>query len=128
MKLLIITASTAFDKNIKEILKKSEVKTFSYKKVKGYRDMTEESVSNNWFATEMNENESTLFYAFIKKENVDQVFERVSQFNAKQETISRIHIALLNVEKSNKYEKQNIQGNCWEFYSNQFATCHLYKY
>jgi nitrogen regulatory protein PII len=101
MKLLIITASTAFDKNIKEILKKSEVKTFSYKKVKGYRDVTEESVSNNWFATEMNENESTLFYAFIDKENVDQVFELVSQFNEKQETISRIHVAVINVEKSN---------------------------
>ncbi|MGB5435180.1 MAG: hypothetical protein WBM98_04740 [Maribacter sp.] len=101
MKLLIITASTAFDKNIKEILKKSEVKTFSYKKVKGSRDVTEESVSNNWFATEMNENESTLFYAFINKENVDQVFGLVSQFNEKQETISRIHVAVMNVEKSN---------------------------
>lgn len=101
MKLLIITASMEFDKNIKEILKKSDVKTFSYKRVKGYRDVTEESISNNWFATEMNENESTLFYAFIKKENVDHVFEQISQFNAKQKTISKIHVAVLNVEKSN---------------------------
>ncbi len=101
MKLLIITSSSVFEKEIKEMLKKSGVTTFSYKKVTGYRDATEESVANNWFATEMNESDSTLFYAFVKKENVALVFEKVEQFNQKQETMSRIHVAVVNIEKSN---------------------------
>lgn len=101
MKLLIITASSVFEKEIKEILKDSDVKTFSYKKVIGYRDSTEDSVGSNWFATEMNESDSTLFYAFVKKENVEMVFDKVDKFNLKQVTLSKVHIAVVNIEKSN---------------------------
>jgi hypothetical protein len=36
MKLLIITAIAEFEKEIKKILKKAKVKTFSYKEVTGY--------------------------------------------------------------------------------------------
>jgi nitrogen regulatory protein PII len=101
MKLLIITAISAFEKDIKKILKQAEIKTFSYKEVKGYKDISEQAVENNWFASEINETESILFYAFVKKENVDPLFDLVSSFNSKQETVSHIHIAVLNIEKSN---------------------------
>ena len=69
MKLLIITAISTFEKDIKKMLKQAEVKTFSYKEVKGYKDISEEALENNWFASEINETESILFYAFVKKEN-----------------------------------------------------------
>ena len=101
MKLLIITAIADFDKDIKKMLKQASVKTFTYKEVKGFNDISEESIDSNWFGSEMNENESILYYAFVKKENVDMLFESVNQFNAKQETLSQIHIAVLNFEKSN---------------------------
>lgn len=101
MKLLIITAISAFEKDIKKMLKQAEVKTFSYKEVKGYKDISEEAVENNWFASEINETESILFYAFVKKENVDLLFDLVSSFNENQETLSHIHLAVLNIEKSN---------------------------
>lgn len=101
MKLLIITAISAFEKDIKKMLKHAEVKTFSYKEVKGYKDISEEAIESNWFAAEVNETESILFYAFIKKENVDPLFDLVASFNGKQETLSHIHIAVLNIEKSN---------------------------
>lgn len=101
MKLLIITAISAFEKDIKKMLKQAEVKTFSYKEVKGYNDISEEALENNWFASEINETESILFYAFVKKENVDLLFDLVCSFNSKQEILSHIHIAVLNIEKSN---------------------------
>jgi nitrogen regulatory protein PII len=101
MKLLIITAIKEFEKEIKQQLKKAQVSTFSYRDVFGYRDSTEDAIESNWFSSEMNKTESLLFYAFVKKENVDMLFESVNQFNAKQETLSQIHIAVLNVEKSN---------------------------
>lgn len=40
MKLLIITAVAEFDKDIKQILKQADVKTFTYKEVKGYKDLS----------------------------------------------------------------------------------------
>lgn len=101
MKLLIITAIAAFDKDIKHILKQADVKTFTYKEVKGYKDISEEAIESNWFASEINETESILFYAFVKIGNVDRVFDLVSDFNEKQKSLSKIHVAVLNIERSN---------------------------
>lgn len=101
MKLLIITAITAFETHIKEMLKKANVKNFSYREVTGFKDISEESLENNWFGTEMNKTDSMLYYAFVKKEEVDLLFDMANDFNRKQETKSKIHIAVLNIEKSN---------------------------
>ena len=101
MKLLIITAIKEFEKEIKQQLKTAKVSTFSYKNVIGYRDNTEDAIESNWFSSEMNKSESILFYAFVKKENVDKLFESINEFNTKQETLSKIHVAVLAIEKSN---------------------------
>jgi hypothetical protein len=42
-----------------------------------------------------------MFYAFVEKENIDEVFNAIGIFNSKQETLSHIHSAVLNIEKSN---------------------------
>ena len=101
MKLLLITAVAEFGKEVKQILKRANVKTYSYKEVVGYRNASEDALGNNWFGTEMNENESIMFYAFVQKENVEIVCDAVTEFNAKQETLSHIHTAVLNIEQSN---------------------------
>jgi len=101
MKLVIITAIKEFEKDIILLLKKADVKTFSFREVTGYRDSTEDSVESNWFSIEMNQTESILFYAFVKKENVDLLFELIKDFNEQQKTLSHIHVAILNIEKSN---------------------------
>ncbi|WP_188050414.1 hypothetical protein [Flavobacterium sp. GP15] len=101
MKLLIITAVLDFENEIKQMLKKAHVKTFTFKEVKGFTDLSEEAIESNWFAGDMHETESILFYAFVKKENIDPLFDLVNDFNAKQVTKSNIHIAVLNIEKSN---------------------------
>jgi nitrogen regulatory protein PII len=101
MKLLIITAIKAFDKDIKKMLKQADVKTFTYKEVTGFKDLSEEAIESNWFGSEINKNESMLYYAFVKKENVDLFFELVNKFNISQETLSHVHIAVLNIEKHN---------------------------
>jgi len=101
MKLLLITAVKEFKKEIKQILKKAEVKSYSYKDVNGFKDSSGEVIEENWFATNMQENESVVFYAFIEKENSDEVFSLVEEFNEQQETLSHIHLAMINIEKSN---------------------------
>lgn len=101
MKLVIITSSMAFQKDIKSMLKKVDVKTYSFREVTGYTDFSDTATVENWFASENNEIESILFYAFVKKENVDQLFDLITEFNTVQESQSNIHIAVLNIEKSN---------------------------
>ncbi len=101
MKLLLITAVAEFEKEVKQILKKAQVKTFSYREVTGYRNTSDDTIEGNWFGTQMNENESIMFYAFVQKESVDKVCSAIEEFNANQETLSHIHSAVLNIEKSN---------------------------
>ncbi|MDI9258291.1 hypothetical protein [Flavobacterium sedimenticola] len=101
MKLLIITAIAEFEKDIKKLLKNAEVVTFSYRDVTSYKDVSEEFIETNWFASEMNETESLLFYAFVKKENVDLLFQWVADFNAQQPTKAHVQVAVLNIEKMN---------------------------
>jgi hypothetical protein len=49
----------------------------------------------------MNQTESILFYAFVKKDNVELLFNLINNFNDQQKTMSHIHVAVLNIEKSN---------------------------
>jgi hypothetical protein len=101
MKLLLITAVKEFENEIKQLLKKASVQSFSYQEVKGFKNSTGEAVESNWFGSEMNETDSVLFYAFTAKEKVDALYELVEYFNMEQESLSHIHIAVLNIEKSN---------------------------
>lgn len=101
MKLLIITAVAAFENDIKKMLQQAEVKSFSYRDVKGFKDNSEEGVASNWFGSDISETDSLLFYAFVKKDNVAVLFDLVAEFNKKQESHSTIHVAVVNIEQSN---------------------------
>jgi hypothetical protein len=51
MELLIITAVQLFEKDIKQLLKKSGVSAFSYTNVTGYKDQSDQPMESNWFAS-----------------------------------------------------------------------------
>ena len=101
MKLVLITAIAEFEKDVKNMLKEAKVKSYSYKEVKGFRDASEENIESNWFGSEMNETDSVVFYAFILQQNLDTLFDEITQFKKNQETISKVHLAVLSVEKYN---------------------------
>ena len=61
MKLLAITAIQEFSKEIKLMMKKSDIHIYSYKDVTGFRDSSEEQIESNWFAGEMHESQSIIF-------------------------------------------------------------------
>lgn len=101
MKLIIITAVLEFKKDIKRILKNTDIPLFSYTEITGYRNITKEAKIDNWFPGERHETNSIMFYVFIKKEDTNELFQRVKTFNDKQESLSKVHVAVLDVEKSN---------------------------
>jgi nitrogen regulatory protein PII len=101
MKLVIITAIKEFEKDIKKILEKSNVKSFSYQKVTGFRDSSKDSVNSNWFASEMNEIESIMFHVFTTNENAEKIFSLGRNFNEELVDLSKVHVSVINVEQSN---------------------------
>lgn len=101
MELLIITAVQIFEKEIKQLLKKSGVTAFSYTDVKGYKDQSEQPMESNWFASTKGEYSSILFYAFVKEELIDAVTEAIEKFNSTQESKSKVHMAVINIKSTN---------------------------
>lgn len=101
MKLVLITAIAEFEKDVKKMLKEAKVKSYSYRDVKGFRDASEESVEDNWFGSEINETDSVMFYAFILQHHLDALIDLMAIFNKKQKSTSKVHLAVLSVEKYN---------------------------
>lgn len=101
MKLVIISAISEFESEIKKQLKAAQVTTFSFKNVSGYHENSAAADETNWFSSDMQITESIAFFAFVKKESIETLFDGIHEFNTKQETLSNIHVAILNVEQSN---------------------------
>lgn len=102
MKFAIITGIEEYRKDIIDILKKSKVFSFSINEVLGFKDESELNIETNWFGSELNLNASLIFNIILKDELTPNLFKLVEEFNNKNTTESRIHIAILNIEKSNE--------------------------
>jgi nitrogen regulatory protein PII len=103
MKLLLITAVSSFENEIKVALKKAQVAAFSYTKVTGYKDLSGQEMDDNWFTSSIGEHDSIVFYAFVQDELVDSVIEIIDTFNEKEESYSHIHVAAMDIVKQNKF-------------------------
>lgn len=99
MKLLLITCIEAFEKDIKSILMHSGVKAFSYQSVKGYKNNSDNEL-NNWFASDDVGTDSLLFTVFVGGECIDDIYKNAIEFNEKQESLSKIHLATIQLEQS----------------------------
>lgn len=99
MKLLLITAIEEFETDVINILKHSGVKAFSYQSVKGFKNNKNEI--SNWFGKDDIAVNSLLFTVFSDCNCVDDIYKNVNEFNQKQKTVSRIHIATINLENEN---------------------------
>lgn len=98
MKLVLITAVASFKKEIQHMLKQAGVKTYSYRDVTGFKDLSEEALASNWFGSEIHENESIAFYVFVPKESMEKLMHLVTEFNHQLETRSKVHLASFQIE------------------------------
>lgn len=103
MELLMITAVSSFEEAIKRLLKSQGVKSYSHVKATGYKDLSDESRDDNWFAAGIGEQDSILFYAFVPQSNTDNVLDAIRVLNENQETESYVHAVVLDVKKSSEY-------------------------
>lgn len=102
MKLLIITAVEEFGPEVKKQLKDNGLQTYSYREVIGFRDSTMDAVETNWFATEMNETPSLIFFAFVSETQEEALVMELNRFNLTCEVHSKIHATIVPIEKTTK--------------------------
>lgn len=99
MKLIIIIANKAYEKDIQGILKNSEVNVFSKNDIDGFRFNGAKSLSDNWFGGGKGGENSILFFAFLDKDKIKLVFESIKEFNTTVDS-SKAHAFCLNVENA----------------------------
>ena len=99
MKLLLITAIKEFESEVKNILVKSGSKSFTYNEVKGFKNDDASIRTSNWFASAYSEIDSLLFTVFVPEENTPLIIKKIEEFNAEQETLSKVHNALIALEQ-----------------------------
>lgn len=105
MKLIVITAISEYETDVKHILKKCSIDTFSFHDITGYKNESPEDTVPHWFAgDERHATASMMFYVFATREKAECLFKEVNRANAAQEFESKIHIVSLNVEQSNLSE------------------------
>ena len=102
MKFLVITAISEYETDVKHILKKCKVETFSFHELTGYKNHSTADSAPNWFAgDERHATASVMFYVLTSSEKAENIFEEVDKSNAAQEFTSKIHFVSLNVEQTN---------------------------
>jgi hypothetical protein len=101
MKMLLITAVESYEKDVVELLKSSHINAFSSTPIQGHVNHQDPHLEDNWFGGSGQEQRSMLFFSLVSNKHVDEVFEKIEAFNAKQESKSKIHLSILNVDKSN---------------------------
>ncbi len=100
MKMVTLIAVKEFDADIKKIFFNAGITEFTCVNATGCRDTSTESLSNNWFAEEINEVDSMVYWLFIPGVKISTLETGVLQFNAGQESQSKIHLFISPIEKS----------------------------
>ena len=99
MKLILITSVKEFESNIKDLLIRSGVPSFSHSRVQGFKTGESAASSENWFASQGIESDSVMFTVFADNEMLETISGRIRRFNAKQEFQTKIHMAALAIEQ-----------------------------
>lgn len=81
MKLVIITAVESFRQDILQLLKESDIHTYSGTNMDGYN--TNPTSTFSWFPGAKEGIDSHMFFAFTESEKIAKLKEIVSNFNAK---------------------------------------------
>ena len=101
MKLVLITSVNQFKRQIQKILKNCNIQNYSFQDVVGHKDISSVADKGNWFVGDRFESHSITFFAMVPADTVDPLFEEVGRFNSNLESLSRIHLSILNIEKTN---------------------------
>lgn len=101
MKLVLITSVRQYKQQVQKVLKNCNIQNYSFQDVVGHRDISSVADSGNWFVGDRFESQSITFFAMVPASSIDCLFEEVERFNSTLESLSRVHLSILNVEKTN---------------------------
>jgi len=99
MKLLIVMGMQEHQAELSKMFKESNTPIYSKLDVEGCKTGSKQVDMANWFGDSINGDLSIMFFAFVPKQNADNILKKVTQFNADEDRIAPLHAFQLPVEK-----------------------------
>ena len=87
------------EEELRKIFKDSNTPIYSKLDVKGYKIKSENLDFANWFGDSIDGDRSVMFFAFVPKENMEMIFDRVRAFNDQDDRVFPLHAFQMPVEK-----------------------------
>lgn len=92
MQLVIISAIEAYRTPIISLLNKIPIPSFTIHEAIGYKDISSDHVSDNWFGSELNEMPSVVFHIYTTEDFVLSIKDKIDEMNDSLVYESKIHI------------------------------------
>ena len=99
MKLVIVTAVEAFQKEVLKLFKNANIHNLSSSDIDGYKNGPSITMASSWFPGEKFGNESRMFFSFAEDENIDTLFNLIKEFNTNLETNNPLKAVVVPIEK-----------------------------
>ena len=81
MKLLIVTAVKAFEKEALKLFKTAKINAFSSGDINGFKTDDHENLIDNWFSSTTDKVQSVLFFTFEEQNKIDVLLDELGHFN-----------------------------------------------
>jgi len=99
MKLLIVLGMQEHQADLNNMFKESNTPIYSKLDVEGFKTGSKQVDMANWFGDSIDGDLSIMFFAFVPKQNAENIMGKVKEFNADENRISPLHAFQLPVEK-----------------------------
>jgi hypothetical protein len=98
MKLLIVTAVKAFEKEALNLFKGAKINAFSSADINGFKTDDHENLIDNWFSSSTDKVRSVLFFSFEEQTKIDILLRLLREFNQEIESDNPMRAIVLPVE------------------------------
>ena len=99
MKLLIVTAVKAFEKEALRLFKAAKINAFSSGDINGFKTDDHENLIDNWFSSSTDKVRSVLFFTFEEQDKIEVLLDQLSEFNNEIESDNPLKAIVLPIER-----------------------------
>jgi len=99
MKLLVVTAVKAFEKEALKLFKAAKINAFSSGDINGFKTEDHENLIDNWFSGSSDKVRSVLFFTFAEEEKIDILLNSLEEFNRHIESDNPLKAIVLPIER-----------------------------
>ena len=99
MKLLIVTAVKAFEKEALKLFKTAKISAFSSGDINGFKTDDHENLIDNWFSSSTDKVQSVLFFTFEEQHKIEILLDQLNEFNKGIESDNPMKAIVLPIER-----------------------------